>query len=250
MPKYVINTKEEFNSYLEQFKVARGCYNFSAFLDLFSELMTDEYNSLKSFNGLYLIGTKDLNIFLKKMVAKNKLNPTSLVCFSIGSNRLYRYSLYKEIDDIITALDKSKDQDKMVENGIPIRNVIVPRELLVHKPDDETKTLIKKYIYLWELYVVLNANKFNIRLSYDVFKNRMIKNITNLDDFIPLQQLARTKALMGVLVDNEDKFIIAKDNYVYHELISVPYIMNKYTCKTDGNKLKIGTKRQYKKGRS
>lgn len=247
MPEYVINTTKEFDKYLEQFKIARGCYNLSAFLDLFKESIEEEYNSLKLYNDSYLVGRTDLTIFLKSMVFKGKLNPTALANFFVGYNRPFTYSLYTEIDKIINMIDKTKYQNKMIKNGIPIREVIVPRGILLHKPQDETKTLIKKYIYIWELYVLLKSVKSNTRLSYDIFKNRLLKDIINKEDAIPLQQLKRIESLTGVIANNDDNFTIAANEYEYDELVSVPFIMHKYICKINNNKLKVGAKRQYQK---
>lgn len=250
MQKYVINTVEEFNDYSNKFKVAKACYNLSAFLELFQVKLKsdDKYESLTEFQGIYFIGGKDLSIFLKKMVTLGFVNPNAIKTFLSGTNRIYSHSMNIEVDKLILGRLKDKQYlDSLVKDGVPIHRVIVPRIILSNKPIDVGHTLVKRYVYIWELYIVYMAYKHFVRLSYDIFKDRLLKNVIYEEDII-LQAVQHVASIpIDDVVKNEDKYMMVATEKEVDELVSVNYLSREYFIKTADNKLKKGRKRTYVK---
>lgn len=249
----VISTRSEFNGYLAQFKLARGLYNLSAFMELLGMELDGNYKSLKSFNGQYIIGSRDLSQFLRKAVEKKKLTPLAINYFCVGTNRKYKYSMVDTIESILLTLIADIKNSKYLKNfliyGIPLRNVVVPRRYLNNRPLDEKKTLVKQYIYVWDLYATIVCGKEKNRLSYDVFKDRLKNLVTDTDDFIEFQKIGEATSLEPGMINESKCFLIEPTGYTIHELMSLGFLNRLYHTKIYENKVSVTQKRQYyKKG--
>ena len=255
---YIIKTRDEFKQYCQQFKISRGVWNLSGFLEVLGSPQCDinELPHCNLFNQSYIISSYGLAVFLHRMVNKRIIHPMAVNDFFVGTNHICNYSLNENIGYELTTLFQNKGLlQSMLQDGIKIINVGIPRNLLMEyeRPADENMSVARQYIHIFNLYATLSAVKFNARQGYDVFKYSIFtkcEGFTNtLELFDELDYALINTTSKAVTIPNSDRFTIFLNEdipqYPIYDLISLGALCRLYICKVVDDRVIVGKKRQY-----